>query len=560
MSRPINRHAGPPTAPGADAPAEPSPAERASTLVHLGRTGMLATLSRRHPGHPFGSVMPYALDEARRPLFLISSMAMHTQNLEADGRASLLVTGPGAAEDPLASGRVTLIGEAGRIPAADVPAAREHYLARHPRAAAWVDFGDFAFWRLEVVDLYWVGGFAAMDWVEARAYGGRWPRPALRGGAGHRRAHEPRSRRCAGALRSRARGRGGRRGDHARGGPPGLQAPARERRAPAHHPHRLPPRGANRRRRAGRPDRDGQRVPSARSSVALTNARRRALPRIGWGFMMRPASGGWSATTDESKARGGGHAAHEDRSMGDHRGAGRVDARAVGRRRAEEDARRRPQPGSGHPRPDAVAHVRRAHRLRADVREALRHRRGSQDLPAARRRAAGLLRRRQDGDDQAAAGGQVQRRHADERRGGAVLPRPPPAHEGLQPAQRDRPHHGDRGRRPPHGAAQAEGAVRPARRDARRPRGHAGVAGPGEQARREVRNRAGLRRAVELRRARAPGPHRAREVRALLRPRPGAVRQAHLPHHSRRQCPARQPALRRHRLHAAGRAHRLGRA
>ena len=250
----------------------------------------------------------------------------------------------------------------------------------------------------------------------------------------------------------------------------------------------------------------------------------------------------------------------EDRAMGDHRGAGRVDARAVGRRRAEEDPRRGPQPGSGYPRSDAVAHVRGAHRVRADVREALRHRRGPQDLPAARRRAAGLLRRRQDGDDQAAAGGQVQRRHADERRGGAVLPRPPPAHERLQPAQRDRAHHGHRGRRPPHGAAQAEGAVRPARRDARRPRGHAGVAGPGEQARREVRDRAGLRRAVELRRARAPGPHRAREVRALLRPRAGAVRQAHLPHHPRRQCPARQPALRRHRLHAPGRADRLGAA
>ena len=177
MSDPMNRHAGPPAAPGADPPAEPSSAERASTLVHLGRTGMLATLSRRHPGHPFGSIMPYALDEARRPLLLISSMAMHTQNLEADGRASLLVTGPGAAEDPLASGRVTLIGEARRIPAADVPAAREHYLARHPRAAAWVDFGDFGFWRLEVVDLYWVGGFAAMDWVEGRVYAAAAPDP-----------------------------------------------------------------------------------------------------------------------------------------------------------------------------------------------------------------------------------------------------------------------------------------------------------------------------------------------------------------------------------------------
>ncbi len=121
--------------------------------------------------------MPYALDEARRPLLLISSMAMHTQNLEADARASLLVTGPGAGEDPLAAGRVTLMGEGRRVTAGDVGTARERYLARHPRAAAWIDFEDFAFWRLEIVDLYWVGGFAAMDWVEARAYATANPDP-----------------------------------------------------------------------------------------------------------------------------------------------------------------------------------------------------------------------------------------------------------------------------------------------------------------------------------------------------------------------------------------------
>ncbi|PYO20868.1 MAG: hypothetical protein DMD88_10385, partial [Candidatus Rokuibacteriota bacterium] len=80
------------------------------------RVGTLATLSRRHPGHPFASVMPYALDGAGRPLFLISSMAMHTQNLQADPRASLLVTQPGLGPerqesgDPLARARLTLMG------------------------------------------------------------------------------------------------------------------------------------------------------------------------------------------------------------------------------------------------------------------------------------------------------------------------------------------------------------------------------------------------------------------------------------------------------------------
>src|SRR3989304_3381551 len=56
--------------------------------------------------------MPYALDGQGCPLFLISAMAMHTQNLQADPRASLLVIQPGWAGDPLAAGRVTLMGEA----------------------------------------------------------------------------------------------------------------------------------------------------------------------------------------------------------------------------------------------------------------------------------------------------------------------------------------------------------------------------------------------------------------------------------------------------------------
>ena len=189
---------------------------------------MLATLSRRRPGHPFGSVMPYALDEARRPLFLISSMAMHTQNLEADRRASLLVTGPGAAEDPLAAGRVTLIGEARRVPAAAVPACA--------RALPGTASTGRRLGRLRGLRVLAARGRRSLLGRRLRRHGlgggqrlrAARPRPALRGGTEHRRAHEPRSRRFAGALRSSARGGGGRRGDHARGGPPRLQAPARE--------------------------------------------------------------------------------------------------------------------------------------------------------------------------------------------------------------------------------------------------------------------------------------------------------------------------------------------
>ena len=165
------KHAG--TGGGSNTPAipEPSFAERARTLVHLARIGSLSTLSRKQPGFPFGSVMPYGLDDQGRPIFLISTMAMHTQNLQADERASLLVTQPDSSGDPLGSSRVTLIGNALRVPAAELAEARKLYVARYENSKYWVDFEDFSFYRLEVVDVYYVGGFGVMGWVSRSEYG-----------------------------------------------------------------------------------------------------------------------------------------------------------------------------------------------------------------------------------------------------------------------------------------------------------------------------------------------------------------------------------------------------
>src|SRR3984885_3407423 len=127
----VRKHAGP--APPSDQPAipEPSYAERARTLMHLGRVGSLSTLSRKQPGFPFGSVMPYGLDEQGRPIFLISTMAMHTQNLKADPRASLLIVQYDAGGDPLGASRVTLVGNVLLLPPSEMPDARQLYLDRH---------------------------------------------------------------------------------------------------------------------------------------------------------------------------------------------------------------------------------------------------------------------------------------------------------------------------------------------------------------------------------------------------------------------------------------------
>ena len=146
---------------------KPDLAAQARTLLAKARQGALATNSIRHPGWPFASVMPYALD-GTSPIFLISRMAIHTQNLEQDDRASLLVTLSGGEYDVLSAERVTLIGRVTSTAAS--PQLRELYLARHPEAERWIDYADFSLYRFRCDDVYYVGGFGVMGWVSTEEF------------------------------------------------------------------------------------------------------------------------------------------------------------------------------------------------------------------------------------------------------------------------------------------------------------------------------------------------------------------------------------------------------
>jgi putative heme iron utilization protein len=173
---PADMRDGSPDAP--DAPREPSHAERCRTLVAAQTRGALSTIAIDPEGYPYGSVASYALDEQGNPLLFVSTMAEHTQNARRDPRASLLVaeTVPDGA-DPLASGRVTLIGELRPLDPADAGDARARYLAANPSAEYYIDFGDFGFHRLTVRSVRYVGGYGRMSWVDAAAYATAEPDP-----------------------------------------------------------------------------------------------------------------------------------------------------------------------------------------------------------------------------------------------------------------------------------------------------------------------------------------------------------------------------------------------
>jgi putative heme iron utilization protein len=91
-------------------------------------------------------MMPFAVDELGRPTFFISSMAMHTQNIQQDARASLLITQPDVSGDPLGAARVTLLGAVTEAAAAEV---RDLYLSRYESAKYWQNAPTLPY-RLEV--------------------------------------------------------------------------------------------------------------------------------------------------------------------------------------------------------------------------------------------------------------------------------------------------------------------------------------------------------------------------------------------------------------------------
>ncbi len=132
-----------------------SAAQLARRLVRSGRKAFLGTLDKA-TGHPHVSLVTVATEPDGSPVLLISRLAVHTQNLMADARCSLLYDATDLKGDPLAGGRVTMIGSAQPTQSGT---ARRRFLARHPEAEGYASFADFSFYVLKVERAHYIGGF-----------------------------------------------------------------------------------------------------------------------------------------------------------------------------------------------------------------------------------------------------------------------------------------------------------------------------------------------------------------------------------------------------------------
>jgi putative heme iron utilization protein len=140
--------------------------EAVRALIEAERNGVLSTLSKKHPGWPFGSITPYALTDAGEPIIYISEIAEHTRNLRADARVSLIIQDAKAARDPQAGARVTLMGYCMPVTAPYLEDGGRRYQQRFPTSAGFSATHDFTLFQINVSSARFIGGFGEIYWLE----------------------------------------------------------------------------------------------------------------------------------------------------------------------------------------------------------------------------------------------------------------------------------------------------------------------------------------------------------------------------------------------------------
>lgn len=133
------------------------PAKLAKSLLRRSRQGALATLMAGS-GDPYCSLVNLASHPDGSPILLISRLAVHTRNILADSRVSLMLDErvPG---DPLEGARIMLSGRAETAAEGELELVRRRYLAAHPSAEDFVSFTDFSFVRIRPTGTHLVAGF-----------------------------------------------------------------------------------------------------------------------------------------------------------------------------------------------------------------------------------------------------------------------------------------------------------------------------------------------------------------------------------------------------------------
>jgi putative heme iron utilization protein len=133
-------------------------------LLRHSYQGVLSTQSVHLQGYPFGSVVPFCLDNQGRIVILISELAQHTKNIKQDSRCSVLVFAEG--DDIQVAARLTIVGDAYPVVDADIADVAARYYRHFPQSQSFHQIHDFSFWYIVPIKYRYIGGFGKIHWAE----------------------------------------------------------------------------------------------------------------------------------------------------------------------------------------------------------------------------------------------------------------------------------------------------------------------------------------------------------------------------------------------------------
>nr|XP_018676837.1 PREDICTED: uncharacterized protein LOC103973132 isoform X1 [Musa acuminata subsp. malaccensis] len=134
---------------------------------------IMSGMHHHRAGYPVGSLVDFAPDSMGHPIFSFSPLAIHTRNLLANSKCSLVVQIPGWSS--LSNARVTIFGDVFPLAADEQEWARQQFVAKHQQWAS-QQWGNFYYYRMQnISDIYFIGGFGTVAWVDVKEYEGLKP-------------------------------------------------------------------------------------------------------------------------------------------------------------------------------------------------------------------------------------------------------------------------------------------------------------------------------------------------------------------------------------------------
>ena len=152
----------------AEEPKKPTKVEQALMLLMQGDGGILATINGNSP---YVSSTPFTLNKDGNPIIFISDLARHTAYISKNPNVSIIINKPDKDGDYFNGSRVTVNGKMVKVTdEEEIKLCAKSYMSRFKEAQAWADFGDFNYYKLETSEMFMIGGFGEIDYIDLKEF------------------------------------------------------------------------------------------------------------------------------------------------------------------------------------------------------------------------------------------------------------------------------------------------------------------------------------------------------------------------------------------------------